>query len=47
MIPKPQKDVLILNNVRPISLLNNDYKMIALCLGIKLEKVLHYIIHVW
>lgn len=29
LIPKPQKDSLLLDNWRPISLLNNDYKIIA------------------
>jgi len=27
LIPKPKKDILILDNWRPVSLLNNDYKL--------------------
>lgn len=30
LIPKPKKDTLLLDNWRPISLLNNDYKLFAL-----------------
>lgn len=30
--PKAQKDILLLDNWRPISLLSNDYKIIAVCL---------------
>lgn len=44
LIPKPQKDILLLDNWRPITLLNNDYKIFALCLACKLKKVLHDII---
>lgn len=44
LIPKPQKDVLLLDNWRPISLLTNDYKIIALCLANKLKQVLNDII---
>lgn len=29
LLPKPQKDTLLLENWRPISLLNNDYKVMA------------------
>lgn len=44
LIPKPQKDILILDNWRPITLLNNDYKIFALCLANKLKTVLHDVI---
>lgn len=44
LIPKPQKDVLLLDNWHPISLLNNDYKIFALCLANKLKMVLNDII---
>lgn len=36
LIPKPQKYSLNLDNWRPITLLNNDYKIIAICLANKL-----------
>ena len=29
LIPKPRKDMLFIDNWRPISLLNNDYKIMA------------------
>lgn len=32
LIPKAQKDILLLDNWRPSSLLNNDYDIIAMCL---------------
>ena len=33
LIPKPQKDPTLLDNWRPITLLNNDYNIIAICLN--------------
>lgn len=42
--PKAQKDILLLDNWRPISLLNNDYKIIAVCLVKKWKGTLHGII---
>ncbi len=44
LIPKPQKDILRLDNWRTVSLLNNDYKIIAICLANKFKKVLNDII---
>lgn len=41
LIPKPQKEILLLDNRRPISLLNNDYKIIAICLAKKLKETLN------
>lgn len=44
LIPKPQKDHLHLENWRPISLLNNDYKILASILARRIKSVLDYII---
>ena len=44
MIPKKNKDPLLLKNWRPISLLNTDYKLTTKCIGKRLEKVLPYLI---
>lgn len=44
LIPKPNKDHLILDNWRPISLLNNDYKIFALVLANRLKSVLDTVI---
>lgn len=33
LIPKPNKDKLLIDNWRPICLLNNDYKIFALLLA--------------
>ena len=44
LIPKKDKDPLYLNNWRPISILNTDYKIIAKCLALRLKKVLPEII---
>ncbi len=43
LIPKPNKDKLLLDNWRPICLLNNDYKIIALLLATRLKLVLNSI----
>lgn len=45
LIPKPKKDPLILDNWRPISLLNNDYKVFALILAKRMKSVLDAIIN--
>lgn len=44
LIPKPGKDSTLIDNWRPITLLNNDYKVIALILAKRLKKVLYSII---
>lgn len=44
LIPKLNKDPLLIDNWRPITLLNNDYKIIALVLAKRLKSVLHSII---
>ena len=45
LIPKKDKDPLYLDNWRPISILNTDYKIIAKCLALRLKKVLQEIIN--
>ena len=44
LIPKKGKDPLYLNNWRPISLLNSDYKILAKCIALRLNKVIPSII---
>uniref|UniRef100_A0A669D202 Reverse transcriptase domain-containing protein n=1 Tax=Oreochromis niloticus TaxID=8128 RepID=A0A669D202_ORENI len=44
LIPKPNKDLLFIDNWRPISLLNNDYKIMALILANRIKEVLDTII---
>ncbi len=44
LIPKPRKDTLLLDNWRPISLLNNDYKILALILANRIKPVLDTVI---
>ena len=44
LIPKKDKDKKYLTNWRPISLLNNDYKIVTKALALRLEKVLPTII---
>lgn len=44
LIPKKNKDALLLKNWRPISLLNTDYKLATKCIAKRLEKVLPYLI---
>uniref|UniRef100_I3KX85 Reverse transcriptase domain-containing protein n=1 Tax=Oreochromis niloticus TaxID=8128 RepID=I3KX85_ORENI len=44
LIPKPGKDPLLLDNWRPISLLNNDYKMLAQVLANRIKPVLDKVI---
>ena len=45
LIPKAGKDARLLKNLRPITLLNSDYKVIEKAISIKLKKVLPHIIH--
>ena len=40
LIPKPRKDPLHIDNWRPICLVNNDYKILALTLAKRIKKVL-------
>lgn len=44
LIPKPRKDPLYINNWRPICLLNNDYKILALILVKRIKRVLDSLI---
>lgn len=44
LIPKPNKDLLFIDNWRPISLLNNDCKIMALILANRIKEVLDTII---
>ncbi len=45
LIPKPDKDPLQIDNWRPITLLNTDYKLIALIYARRLKSGLDQIIH--
>ena len=45
LIPKKNKNLEYLSNWRPISLLNNDYKIATKVIAIRMEKVLPKIIH--
>lgn len=45
MLPKKDKDLLILSNWRPLTLLNVDYKMISKALSTRLKPILTYLIH--
>ena len=44
LIPKPHKDLLSIDNWRPITLLNNDYKIIALIFAKRLKSCLNDLI---
>lgn len=44
LLPKPKKDHLIIENWRPITLLNNDYKILAIVLAKRIKSTLHDII---
>ena len=45
LLPKPNKDTLLLENWRPISLLNVDYKIATKTIANRVKKVLHSIIN--
>ena len=44
LLPKKGKDLLLLKNWRPISLLNSDYKILAKLLSLRIKKVLPHLI---
>ena len=44
LLPKKQKDTRLIQNLRPISLLNTDYKLLEKVLSIKMRSVLNTII---
>ena len=45
LLDKPGKERQLLNNWRPISLLNHDYKILTKALSLRIQKVLPFIIH--
>lgn len=45
LIPKPGKDHLEMGSYRPLSILNNDYKILAKVLSLRLEKVVPSLVH--
>ena len=45
LIPKPNKDSRLLQNLRPITLLNCDYKLIEKVIANRIEPCLHNLIH--
>lgn len=44
LIPKPNKDKRVLDNLRPITLLNTDYKILSGCIAARMKKGLEQII---
>lgn len=46
LIPKPGKDHQKMGNYRPLSILNNDYKLFAKILAKRIEKVIPTLIHI-
>ncbi len=45
LLPKPNKDLLLLKNWRPLTLLNCDYKIMAKIIATRIKKILPKIIH--
>lgn len=45
LLPKPGKDHSQMSNCRPLSLLNNDYKLFAKILAVRTETVISSLIH--
>ena len=45
LLPKKDKDSLLIRNYRPITLLTTDYKIFAKCLANRLKRCLHTLIH--
>ena len=46
VFPKPGKDHKKMENYRPLSILNNDYKILAKILALRLERVIPSLIHI-
>ena len=46
LLPKKDKDPLLVKNYRPITLLTTDYKILAKCIANRLKRCLDYLIHV-
>ncbi len=46
LIPKPGKDCLQMSNFRPLSILNNNYKLFAKILARQMERVITSLIHI-
>jgi len=44
LLPKPNKDLLLLKNWRPLTLMNVDYKIITGCIAKRIKKVLNTLI---
>jgi len=44
LLPKPNKDLLLLKNWRPLTLMNADYKIITSCLAHRIKKYLNKLI---
>ena len=45
LLPKKDRDPLLIKNYRPITLLTTDYKILAKCLTTRLKRSLKYLIH--
>ena len=45
LLPKKDKDHLLIKNYRPITLLNVDYKILAKCLANRIKRVIYGLIH--
>jgi hypothetical protein len=45
LIPKKEKDIRLLKNWRPISLLNADYKILAKALATRMQRVIPYLVN--
>ena len=45
LIPKPNRDTRLIKNLRPITLLNTDYKILEKCLANRLKPILRFIIN--
>ncbi len=45
LLPKPNKDPILLKNWRPISLLNQDYKLASKYIAARIKRYLNKLIH--